>query len=98
MIGNDTTDINLIEISRKVLEANSSETLILVGLAMAIWLIGGNVLIAFHYRRVGRPIWSGFKPFAFPFRNFNVWEWVCLAGLAMAGLTLMGLAIVFNYE
>jgi hypothetical protein len=98
MIGEDITDINLIEHFRKVLEANSSETLVLLGLAMVIWLIGGNVLVALHYRRVGRPIWSGFKPFAFPFRNFNIWEWLCLAGLAIAALTLMLLAIVVNHK
>jgi hypothetical protein len=98
MIGSGATNIDVFDYFRKVLQINSSRTLILIVIAMAIWLIGGNVVVALHYRRVGKSIWSGFKPFAFPFRNFKVWEWVCLAGLAMAGLTVMGLAIVFNYE
>lgn len=90
------TDIDIIGHFRKILQANSSGTLILLGLAALIWLIGGNVLIALHYRRIGRSIWSGFKPFAFPFKNFNVWEWLCLVGLAIAALTIMALAIVVN--
>jgi hypothetical protein len=44
----------------------------------ATWLVGGNVLVAFHYRRLGKPWWSGFKPFAFPFRRFNSREWLIL--------------------
>jgi hypothetical protein len=40
------------------------------------WLVGGNVLVAFHCRRVGKPWWAGLKPFAFPIKNFNAREWL----------------------
>ena len=77
----------------KVWHANSAETLILVGLGMAVWLIGGNVLIAWHYRRMGKSAWSGLKPFAFPFKDFNFREWAILAALAMTSLMLFGSAL-----
>jgi hypothetical protein len=60
-----------------------------IGLGFALWLIGGNVLVASHYRRVGKPWWSGFKPLAFPFDNFNVREWLLVLGLLVASLSLI---------
>lgn len=45
----------------------------------ATWLIGGNLLVAKHYRRMGKSPWSGFVPFAFPFKDFNTKEWLTLA-------------------
>lgn len=55
--------------------------------AAIIWLIGGNLLIAFHYRRVGKPMDTGLKPFQFPFANFNLREWLTLFLLLAAALT-----------
>jgi hypothetical protein len=52
----------------------------------ATWLIGANVVVAFHHRRLGKPWWSGFKPFAFPFKEFNAREWLSLLCLAMVAL------------
>lgn len=77
----------------KVLQANSAETLVLAGLGIAVWLIGGNLLVAWHYRRMGKSPWSGFKPFAFPFKNFNTLEWVVMAVLAVTSLVLFGFAL-----
>ena len=77
----------------KVFQANSAETLVLVGLGMAIWLIGGNLLVAWHYRRMGKSAWSGLKPFAFPFKDFNSREWMVLAVLATTSLALFGFAL-----
>jgi hypothetical protein len=62
---------------------------LLVACAAVTWLIGGNVLVAFHYKRVGGAWWSGFRPFAFPFRAFNAREWLILAVLAVTSLTLL---------
>ena len=66
--------------------------LLLLGAAVT-WLIGGNVLVALHYKRVGKPWWSGFRPFAFPFKDFNATEWLILLLLAATALSLGGLGI-----
>ena len=77
----------------KILDVNSAETLVLLGLGMAIWLIGGNLVVAWHYRRAGKSAWSGLKPFAFPFKDFNSREWMVLAVLAVTSLVLFGFAL-----
>ena len=77
----------------KMWQANSAEALILVGLGMAVWLIGGNVLVAWHYRRAGKSAWSGLKPFGFPFKDFNSLEWAILAALATTSLVLFGFTL-----
>ena len=63
------------------------ETQIYLGLCAVTWLIGGNIVIALHYRRVGKPWWSGFKPFAFPWRDFNGREWGMLGALVIVAFT-----------
>jgi len=68
--------------------------MLFLGLAAATWLLDGNVLVAFHYRRLGEPWWSGFRPFDFPFKAFNRREWVILALLAVMSLSLMVLAVL----
>lgn len=77
-------------------QANSAETLVLAGLGMAVWLIGGNLLVAWHYRRMGKSPWSGLKPFAFPFRDFNSREWIVLGALALTSVLLFGFAIAWR--
>ena len=76
----------------KVLQANSTESLVFVGLGMVIWIVGGNFLVARHYRRMGKSVWSGLNPFAFPFKNFNTYEWIVLVSLAVSSLVLFGFA------
>ena len=66
--------------------------LLFVVLAAVTWLIGGNVLVAHHYRRLGEPWWHGFRPFDFPFTNFNRREWAIVALLAFVSLSFMALA------
>lgn len=61
--------------------------LILLGLFATTWLIGGNLLVAKHYKRIGRkqlgtPTYPGF-----PFKSLNKKEWaefIALAIIAMA--------------
>ena len=77
----------------KVFQANSAETLLLVGLGIAVWIVGGNLLVASHYRRVGKSTWSGLRPFAFPFRHFNSREWLTFVALAITSLVLFGFAL-----
>lgn len=64
-----------------------------LGLFAGTWLIGANVVVALHYKRTGKPIWSGFKPFAFPFKDFNRTEWGLLVILAVIALTFGSKAI-----
>lgn len=96
MFAASMTEINFAEMFRKILEGSSLVTLFLVALGAATWLIGGNILIALHYRRVGKPVWSGFKLFAFPFRNFNLKEWVWLGVIGLTALVLMALGVEIN--
>ena len=62
--------------------------LVLLGLFAGTWLIGGNIMIALHYRRVDKHWASGFKSFAFPFKDFNGQERVSLAALAVIAMGL----------
>ncbi|SRR6266566_3503228 len=70
--------------------------LLFLGLLATTWLIGGNVVVAMHYRRVGKPWWSGFRPFAFPFRDFNAREWLALSGLAIIAMMFGAIAVSLN--
>jgi hypothetical protein len=70
--------------------------MIFLALFAGTWLIGGNILVARHYKRVGKSPWSGFKPFAFPFTNFNAKEWLALALLAAVSLTFGAIALSIN--
>ncbi|MFC5525004.1 hypothetical protein ACFPPA_04550 [Rhodanobacter ginsengisoli] len=74
----------------------TSLQVVIFGLGFASWLIGGNILVATHYRRVGKPWWSGFKPFAFPFNDFNAREWLVLLGLLAVSLFLFALGSGFD--
>ena len=68
----------------------------LIFLGVALWLVGGNIIVALHYRRRKLPMESGFKPFAFPFGHFAWFEWVALAVLAVLCLASFGLGIEFQ--
>jgi hypothetical protein len=59
-----------------------------MALAGATWLIGGNLLVMSHYRRIGESPWSGFRPFSFPFLKFNFKEWCILAVLLLISMSL----------
>jgi hypothetical protein len=90
---NGPQDIDLRDFFHKVLTNNSRSTLILTALAGATWLIGGNVVVMMHYRRLGKSPWSGFRPFAFPFSKFNFKEWCMLALVAMVAAYLADLGL-----
>jgi hypothetical protein len=70
--------------------------LLFLALFAATWLIGGNLVVARHYRRVGKSAWSGFKPFAFPWKNFNSSEWLSLLALAVVSLAFGAIALSLN--
>jgi hypothetical protein len=70
--------------------------LFFLALFAATWLIGGNIVVALHYRRLGKSVWSGFKPFAFPFKNFNALEWFSLLVLAIVSFAFGAIALSLN--
>jgi len=74
----------------------TSPQVVIFGFGFASWLIGANILVASHYRRVGKPWWSGFKPLAFPFNDFNAREWLVLLGLLVVSLSLFAIGSSFN--
>ena len=81
---------------QKVVANNSAVTLVLIILAAGTWLVGGNLLVSRHYRRVGKPPWSGFKPFAFPFFDFNAKAWGILLLLAVLTFALALTGLLLN--
>jgi hypothetical protein len=70
--------------------------ILFLGLFAATWLIGGNIVVARHYRRMGKSGWSGFNPFAFPWKDFNAREWLSLLALAIVSLTFCAIAVSLN--
>ena len=80
----------------RIFSAMPGLQLVFLALAAVTWLGGANLVVAYHYKRVGKSAWSGFKPFAFPFRHFNAKEWLILAGLAALALTFAGVAFSLN--
>ena len=72
--------------------------LVFLALFAATWLIGANIVVAFHYRRLGKPWWYGFRPFVFPFKEFNAKEWSMLAALAVLALTFGATAIELGHK
>ena len=75
----------------QILAAMPGLQLVFLLLAAVTWLGGGNILVAYHYKRVGKSPWAGFKPFA-----FNAREWLILAGLAALAFTFCGFAMSLN--
>ena len=65
----------------------------ILGIAALLWLIGGNVLVGYHYKRRGMPAESGFRPMAFPFKQFSAREWLWVAALAVGSVGLAGAGV-----
>ncbi len=93
---NKPTDIDPVALFQRVVENNSTATLILIVLAAGTWLVGGNLLVAMHYRRMGKSACSGFKPFTFPFMDFNAKEWGILVLLATISFAFMAMALLLR--
>lgn len=49
-------------------------------------------------RRMGKPAWSGFKPSAFPWKDFDAREWLSLSLLAIIALTLGAIALSLDQK
>ena len=63
-----------------------------------LWFIGGNAVVALHYRRRGLGIESGFTPFINDFRHFTVRDWALIGVVAVfsLGLIAAGITIARN--
>jgi hypothetical protein len=57
-------------------------TTLAVCLFIAMWIIGGNGIVAFHHLRVEKPWRSGFNPFL----EFNALEWFLTLLVLVAAL------------
>ena len=78
---NNSQHSDLSTFFQKIIKNNSATTLVLIRLGAGASLIGGNILIARYYRRLGKPSWPGLKPFALPLKDFNAREWLILFAL-----------------
>lgn len=61
---------------------------LLLSSAGCLWLVGGNLLMYRHTKRMGRSYWSILNPFKPQFRDFTGREWASLAVLVVATLLL----------
>lgn len=68
----------------------------LLSAAGCLWIVGGNVLMYRHTKRMGRSFWSILNPFQPQFRDFTGYEWASLAALAVVTLLLAALAVNFG--
>lgn len=66
---------------------------LLLSVAGCLWLIGGNLLMYRHTKRMGRSFWSILNPFKPQFRDFTRHEWASLAALAVITLLLAAFAM-----
>ena len=82
----------ILEMSEKI----PALRLVFFALCAITWLIGGNILVALHYRRMGKSVWSGFKSFAFPWKDFNAKEWLVLLALAVVTFIFGAIALSLN--
>lgn len=64
---------------------------VLVFLFFFVPVVGGNGVVALHYRRVGKPLLKSiFDPRSFPIADFNGGEWLMLAGVfALSGILIV---------
>lgn len=90
------TESSNLEVLKPVTEAMPFGELFFTVLFIATGLIGGNVVIAMHYKRMGQHWASGFKPFAFPFKNFNGTEWFNLLLVSIITMLLAAVASTFS--
>jgi hypothetical protein len=55
------------------------------------WLVGGNLVIARHYRRRGQSLWWGLRLGVFPFSDFTSREWAELLAVGAVAFTFLAL-------
>ncbi len=73
------------------------EQRILLGAAALIWIGGGNLLLHFQRRRIGKKWWQVLNPLDPPFKDFNRKDWFILAALAAVSMGLGMFAMYLNH-
>ena len=68
----------------------------LAGAAVALWLLGGAVIVSRHFERRGLPWHSAFTLIPSYLFHFNRREWLTLAGLfaAVCALAILGAILI----
>lgn len=69
-----------------------SGQLVFLGLFLATWIIGGNILLAYHFNRIGKR-WN---PFSWPFDNFNSLERAIFRGLIVLSVIFGIAALIYS--
>jgi hypothetical protein len=64
----------------------------LIGVAAALWIGGGNLLMHFH-RRLGKQWWQMLNPAKLPFKDFNAREWLIFVERLAASLGVAAVAV-----
>lgn len=67
---------------------------ILLLLCAMTWLVGGNLIVARHYRRRGIRRRRHLPYMSFPWRTFETTEWTMLAGVFVLTIGLLILALL----
>ena len=65
-------------------------------LAIGVWLVGGELLIKWHYVRRGRSWSHPFSYLAFPFKDFDSLEWSVGVLIVFVTLTLNQVAFALG--
>jgi hypothetical protein len=65
--------------------------------AIGVWLVGGEMLIKWHYVRRGKSWSHQFSYLAFPFKDFDGLEWSVGAFIFMLTLTLNQVAFALGH-
>lgn len=65
-------------------------------LAIGVWLVGGELLIKWHYVRRGKPWTHPFSYLAFPFKDFDSLEWSVGVLIVFVTLTLNQMAFALG--
>nr|WP_312510292.1 hypothetical protein [Pseudomonas luteola] len=87
-----TSELDVLPLLEKIISANSPVSLAILVFAAVIWIAGGNLLINYHFRRVGNKRPGLF----FPFKNFNRFEWAALLMLLLTVFASFLIALSIN--
>lgn len=64
--------------------------------AGAVWIVGGNILLYFHNRRLGKSWWQALNPLEPLFKDFTRHEWAILGCLVVITMSLAASALLLH--
>lgn len=62
--------------------------------AVAVWLVGGNLVLSRHYRKRGTSLLAEFHPFRFPWRELEPGERRTIKILGLVAFLLGAIAVL----